>query len=277
MGRARLISSGGRRLPAGRSARPVSPSAPGHPRLGGPRPAGSLRSALFVALALFVVFPAGCGGRDDDDAPAAREGSRLHVPFKLTAGRGDFLFEWVDPQGEFRTGSRIEDVPTELRAKVRVEPLTIPPERRAPPDRVYLADLRKAGPGGAYPVAIVPREDFEALAAVLSSPLPRPGAAPPRGPDSSSPVPPSPPGTPQVTIYGASWCGACRQAAAWLRAKGIPFVDKDIERDPGARQEMLAKCRAAGIAADSIPILDVRGRVVQGFSPGLLQRILGSS
>lgn len=241
---------------------------------------------LIRALVAVVALAASCGPRQRDGGGDGDRAGRVdaeRVPFKLTAGRGDFLFEWVDAEGEFRTGSRLDEVPEPFRAKVRVEPLSIPPERRAPPDRVYLADLRRPGEGGVYPVEVVPREEFEALAGVLSSPLPRPGVRPPAGSVPEPPVgaePSAPPrahsGPAEVTIYGASWCGACRQAAAWLRQRGIPFAEKDIERDPGARAEMTAKCRAAGITPNSIPILDVRGRVVQGFSPGLLQRLLGS-
>ena len=44
---------------------------------------------------------------------------------------------------------------------------------------------------------------------------------------------------PPVIIYGAEWCGPCHQAAAYLRQRGIQFVEKDIvalqgheDRDP---------------------------------------------
>jgi glutaredoxin len=253
---------------------------------------GRARFTGLIAIAALAV--AGCSGHAGDPVPSRgsdgedRAGPPAKIPFRLTAKRGDFLFEWVDETGDFETGDRVDEVPAQFRAKVRVEPLTIPPDRRAPPDRVYLADLRQPGRDGVYPVREVPREEFEALAGVLSSPLPRPGgphpAAPPEGseaPGGGREPPPggravTPGGPPQVVIYGASWCGACRQAAAWLRGRGIPFVEKDIERDPGAREEMTAKCRAAGITPNSIPILDVRGRVVQGFSPGLVGRLLGS-
>jgi glutaredoxin len=79
-----------------------------------------------------------------------------------------------------------------------------------------------------------------------------------------------------VIIYGAEWCGACHQAAAYLRRKGIPFIEKDIEKDPQAAREMQGKLRSAGVRnGGSIPVIDVRGKVMVGFSPGAVDEALG--
>ena len=91
-----------------------------------------------------------------------------------------------------------------------------------------------------------------------------------------APVAPSPHG-PGVIVYGASWCSACHSAAGWLRAHNVPFVEKDIEQDPGAQQEMMAKAQRAGVPTGSIPILDVRGRILVGFSPPDIERALAGS
>jgi glutaredoxin len=77
-----------------------------------------------------------------------------------------------------------------------------------------------------------------------------------------------------IIVFGASWCGACRQAEAYFRGRGIPFVERDIERDPGAREDMQQRARAAGIRATGIPIIDVRGRVMQGFDQAAIERAL---
>jgi len=65
-----------------------------------------------------------------------------------------------------------------------------------------------------------------------------------------------------MIVYGASWCGACHEAMAYMKKKGIPFVEKDIEKDPGAEREMRSKLAHAGMNTGSIPILDVRGTPV---------------
>jgi glutaredoxin len=37
----------------------------------------------------------------------------------------------------------------------------------------------------------------------------------------------------EVVLYAAAWCGYCRQARTYLRAKGIAYRDVDIETDAG--------------------------------------------
>src|SRR5437763_43116 len=67
-----------------------------------------------------------------------------------------------------------------------------------------------------------------------------------------------PSGTPVVTIYGTSWCGACRAARQYLTERKIPFADKDIENDPAAAQELRDKASKMGIPTDRVPVIAVR-------------------
>jgi len=80
-----------------------------------------------------------------------------------------------------------------------------------------------------------------------------------------------------VVVYGASWCGACRQAEAYLRSRGVPFVEKDVERDPGAQAEMMQKATSQGLRPTGIPVIDVRGRILLGFDRGAIDRLLAQS
>lgn len=76
-----------------------------------------------------------------------------------------------------------------------------------------------------------------------------------------------PPGTP-VVIYGADWCEPCHIAAEYLEMRGIPFVQHDVERDGSARAAMHSTLRSANVAAvDTLPVLDIRGTVMAGFNP----------
>jgi glutaredoxin len=80
-----------------------------------------------------------------------------------------------------------------------------------------------------------------------------------------------------VTLYGASWCGACKEARRYLAARKIPFIEKDIERDRGAARELAEKAARLGIPTDRIPILDVRGRLLIGFDQARLEVLLGEA
>jgi glutaredoxin len=72
-----------------------------------------------------------------------------------------------------------------------------------------------------------------------------------------------------VTLYGASWCPACRQTRSWLDQKGIPYVDKDIDESMVARQT-LRQLNPSG----TIPVVDVDGQVILGFSPPGIERAI---
>ena len=50
-----------------------------------------------------------------------------------------------------------------------------------------------------------------------------------------------------------------------MTEKGIPFVEKDIDKDPGAKRELATKARKAGIQANGVPVFDIRGKMISGF------------
>jgi glutaredoxin len=83
---------------------------------------------------------------------------------------------------------------------------------------------------------------------------------------------PSPKG--QVIVYGTSWCGYCKKARAWLTKKGIPFEDKDVEKDAGAAQELAMKAQAQNVRPTGVPVIDMRGKLVLGFDEATLESML---
>lgn len=82
-------------------------------------------------------------------------------------------------------------------------------------------------------------------------------------------------GTPdRVVIYGASWCGACHIAADYLRHRGIPFVEVDIERESLARAELQGVLELASLPRDrGLPVIEVRGTVMLGFMPCVVEAV----
>ncbi len=77
-----------------------------------------------------------------------------------------------------------------------------------------------------------------------------------------------------VVVYSTTWCGYCRKAKAWLTKKGISFTEKDIEKDPGAAEELAAKAAAAGVQPKGVPVIDARGTLVLGFDQEKLEQLL---
>lgn len=190
------------------------------------------------------------------------------IPFDVRSDSSDLTFFWFDDRGTAHGVSQVSDVPQPYRGTVRVDPSR--PELRAP-GWVFVTDLRQPGPDGRFPVQAVSTEQFARdLASLTGVPLPQGGLQP----SPSGGVPSAPSGQARVVIYGASWCSACHQAAAYLRARGIPFVEHDIETEPAAAQEMMNRAREQGVPTGSIPIIAVNGRLMVGFNPDSIQRAL---
>jgi glutaredoxin len=245
------------------------------------------RHVIAAILLLWLAVP-GCKRRE-----AAAKADQTPAPLVVKDSSDGLLFTWVDEKGDFHVEEKAKDVPLVGRDVVRVvDPNTYDVTH---PDRIFVADLRTVGPDGSYAVKSETRADFDNLAEVRRSKNGPTLANAPRLPENPAPGSASEPATPSgapaggsgsetsaaprpaVILYGASWCGACHQAAAYLKRKGVAFIEKDIEEDPNAAREMQAKLAHAGMHGGSIPVLDVRGRVMVGFDPQEVDSALGST
>lgn len=47
--------------------------------------------------------------------------------------------------------------------------------------------------------------------------------------------------TDDIVMYGAEWCGDCRRSKAFLEGRGVPFTYVDLEEQPQAMQEVIAR------------------------------------
>jgi glutaredoxin len=71
---------------------------------------------------------------------------------------------------------------------------------------------------------------------------------------------------PNIVVYGAPWCEACKGAKAWLVSKRVAFTEKNIDLDAD-EAELAAKLKAAGLGRVGIPVLDLGGKLHVGFDP----------
>jgi glutaredoxin len=203
-------------------------------------------------------------------------------PFAVKADSENLLLTWIDDKGDFHTEMKVADVPMMGRDAVRVVDPTKDEGTHA--DQIFVVDLRTARDDGTFPIRAMTRDDFEAIAVarreksgptLASAAPPSPSAVPPAG-SAADPAPSGSAKLATVIIYGAEWCGACHEAAKYLRHKGIPFVEKDVEKDPGAAREMQDKLAKNGLHAGSIPVIDVRGKVMVGFNASEIDGALGA-
>jgi glutaredoxin len=237
------------------------------------------RAGLFVAVILLCALAVAC--RRGHAAPTPDRSAPTVV---VRPESDSLLLTWIDDKGDFHVESRVADVPMMGRDAVRVVDPNV--DESGPPDSVSVVDLRQTGANGAYPVRTMARADFEALAVArrekagptLASAGPEtpPVPAGPGAAAAPTDTDPSKAGSRSVVvIYGAEWCGACHDAARYLRRKGIAYVDKDIEKDPAAAREMQQKLAKSGLHEGSIPVIDVRGKVMVGFNPAEIDAALG--
>jgi glutaredoxin len=214
----------------------------------------------YALLALVISTLVACGGGStSNEAQSEERGEVVTPPFEVSGAAEGLVLTWYDEEGPHVATSRSE-IPTEHRAEVRVDSLQVAPDDRDP-DHVFIADLRSADEHGDYTVRRLPRDTFEQHVTDFVASTHAGGST----------------GTGDVIIYGASWCGACHEAEAFLRARGVAFVERDIERDPGAREAMQQAASAAGIPTTSIPIIDFRGTIIRGFDQAALERAIRES
>jgi glutaredoxin len=77
-------------------------------------------------------------------------------------------------------------------------------------------------------------------------------------------------GPPTVLFYSADWCGWCRKAKAHMDGEGIRYELRDVDV-PSVMSELVTKTGQKGI-----PAFDVDGRILTGFDPDGLERLLAA-
>lgn len=66
-----------------------------------------------------------------------------------------------------------------------------------------------------------------------------------------------------LTVYTAVWCRDCREAKRFLEKHNIPYKEVDIERVPGAADEV-----QTNVGKKAIPQFVIDGKWVQPYRPG---------
>lgn len=78
---------------------------------------------------------------------------------------------------------------------------------------------------------------------------------------------------PRIVAYTVSWCPHCRAAKEYLTRNNIPFINKDVEMDAKAMEELTGKYQSQGV-----PVIVIgAGKneiVLKGFSPEAFEESL---
>lgn len=193
-------------------------------------------------------------------------------PLVLRDDAKDLLLTWIDNAGDFHVVQTLTEVPTDAKERVRVVVTT---NDAGNSDPVYIADLRQKNADASYSVTTMARNAWEELGAAKRKARIE-ALAPVTAPPTSNRSPTAAAETAKLAIiYGAKWCGACRQAKKYLAQKGVKVLEKDVDESATVQAELRSKLTKAGMPpTSSIPIIDIGGRILVGFSQGAVDSAL---
>ncbi len=77
--------------------------------------------------------------------------------------------------------------------------------------------------------------------------------------------------TSQVIVYSTTWCAFCKTEKQYLDKLGVNYVEKDIEADKEAYNELMSK---NGGAFQGVPVTDIGGELVLGFDRAKIDTLL---
>lgn len=229
----------------------------------------TLRKILSLALAFLTVAAAPACSKPPEEPAAQAAPQAIPQPPPIGDQAGAHMLRYfATATGQLQAVRTPAEVPEGARTQVLVT--YEDPALQGP--WLFVADLTQKQ-GATYPVRSVAREELEAQVAAArpKAKAEAPAAAPAQAAATAA-------ADNQVIIYRTAWCGYCKKAAEYLKLKGVPFVEKDLEAEAGARQDMLARAQKAGFPAQrlqGVPILYVKGKIIPGFDRDAIDRALG--
>lgn len=215
-----------------------------------------MASVAYLPPALAALLcAAACSQPSTPEAPATPEPPAPPEAFSFAPDREGLSFTYRAPDsGRYETAESVEAIPEAARDAVVVVDLELSPEARGSGRYVHVADLTRPDAEGRFTAAVASRHGFD--------------TAPSTGSGEASS------GSDHVVVYSASWCGVCKKAKRALDELGVHFEEKDIEASKKAAEELATKAAAAGFRPGGVPVIDVRGIMLQGFDRGRLEAAL---
>ena len=251
--------------------------------LRGTRMSRSITHTLGLLLAVCVALGA-CRKQatppPSDDTGAVPKPTEL-PPLEIKEDTPNLLLTWIDDKGDFHVVQKPADVPKEGRDQVRVVVTT---REEGTGKLVYVSNMNEVTPAGAYRVKTMTRAAWDELGAgkrkarleaLAPSAVPAPAESAPNAQADapSAPKKASASGI-SATIYGAEWCKPCHDTEKYLKQRGVTVIHKDIDENPVAAAEMRQKLERAGRSGSSIPVIDLMGQILVGFSPMALDQAI---
>ena len=78
---------------------------------------------------------------------------------------------------------------------------------------------------------------------------------------------------PQIVLFSVAWCPHCKESKEYFTRNNIPFINRDVEVDEKAMEELTGKYKSNGVPVIIIGT-GTHEVVVKGFTPELFQESL---
>lgn len=69
---------------------------------------------------------------------------------------------------------------------------------------------------------------------------------------------------PRIVAYTVSWCPHCRELKEYLTKNNIPFINRDVEIDPSAMDDLTRKYQSTGVP---VIVIGNEQEILKGFAP----------
>ena len=185
----------------------------------------------------FLVLASAC---KKGTAPPPPPTARAELPPREVSKDSALLFTYVEPNGIFATTDKAEKVPEVARRLVRIMGQGKGEPQRRNNTNVEVVDLRELLAKGKTRPRVMSREAFETGALAQLPPGDSCPLAGPHGPPLAEE--PERAGSARRAAYRDpvrnAWCKACNAARRYLVSNLIPFISKDVEKDPSAAREL---------------------------------------
>jgi glutaredoxin len=192
-----------------------------------------------IPLAFFALMAALACQPGDGGSPTTTS-TGPSDPNLVSIESGDVMqvyYQFVDERGRVRFVPTLDAVPSEWRDRVGFVEMSSPPPM-SPGDAKRIREAKMRSMPGSSSARV--------------------------GYDSDR----RPAGSPEIILYGADWCGACRSAKKYMDGEGIDYIERNVDEDRW-KQEMFAKAGQGGI-----PVFDIEGQILRGFSPQRLGKLI---
>ncbi len=74
---------------------------------------------------------------------------------------------------------------------------------------------------------------------------------------------------PKIVLYSVSWCPHCAEAKEYFTHNNIPFINRDVELDPDAMEQLQTKYKSTAVP---VIVLGNDDKVLKGFSKDAFER-----